>query len=228
MNTELSQTVARRAALHGALADPARLSIVDALTLGDASPSELGTALGMASNLLAHHLRVLEGTGLVTRSRSEGDQRRSYLRLVPAVLAELNADRPQPVSRVVFVCSANSARSQLACSLWRRASKIPTTSAGTHPATRIHAGAIAAARRHGLPLRHGKPRHLENILRRDDFVITVCDNAHEELAQPPDLHWSIPDPVRRDTPAAFDQSLTALATRIAALAPRLTPSPPPS
>jgi ArsR family transcriptional regulator, arsenate/arsenite/antimonite-responsive transcriptional repressor / arsenate reductase (thioredoxin) len=37
----------------------------------------------MPSNLLAHHLRVLEEAGLVTRHRSEGDKRRSYLRLVP-------------------------------------------------------------------------------------------------------------------------------------------------
>ncbi|MGZ5354378.1 MAG: ArsR/SmtB family transcription factor, partial [Actinomycetota bacterium] len=54
-----------RAAVHAALADPSRLRIVDELAMSDRSPSELGAALGIGSNLLAHHVRVLEETGLV-------------------------------------------------------------------------------------------------------------------------------------------------------------------
>ena len=75
--------MAARAAVHAALADPARLQIVDTLGLGDASPSELAAMLAMPSNLLAHHLHALEQAGLVTRRRSEGDRRRSYVRLDP-------------------------------------------------------------------------------------------------------------------------------------------------
>src|SRR3954452_93757 len=107
-----SKQVARRAAIHAALADPARLRIVDTLVVGDASPSELAVMLAMPSNLLAHHLRVLEGEGLVTRTRSEGDGRRSYLRLVPGALDDLSPAPLRAVTRVVFVCTANSARSQ--------------------------------------------------------------------------------------------------------------------
>ena len=75
--------------MHAALADPARLAITDTLADGDASPSELAGMLAMPSNLLAHHLKVLEETGLVTRHRSEGDRRRIYLRLVPGALDTL-------------------------------------------------------------------------------------------------------------------------------------------
>ena len=76
----------RRSRVHGALADPSRLRIVDTLSLGDASPKELQAMLGMPSNLLAHHLHVLEGAGLLFRHRSQSDRRRSYLRLVPSAL----------------------------------------------------------------------------------------------------------------------------------------------
>ena len=71
------------------LADPARLAITDSLLAGDASPSELAGMLAMPSNLLAHHLHVLEHAGVITRRRSEGDRRRTYLRLIPGALDSL-------------------------------------------------------------------------------------------------------------------------------------------
>ena len=72
MNTEQMADVVARAAVHAALADPARLLITDTLALGDVSPSDLADMLAMPSNLLAHHLHVLEQAGLLTRHRSEG------------------------------------------------------------------------------------------------------------------------------------------------------------
>jgi DNA-binding transcriptional ArsR family regulator len=65
MNVEQSADRAQRVAVHAALADPGRLAIVDQLMSADASPSELQASLSMPSNLLAHHLKVLEGAGLV-------------------------------------------------------------------------------------------------------------------------------------------------------------------
>jgi DNA-binding transcriptional ArsR family regulator len=100
--------------MHAALADPARLAITDTLADGDASPSELAAMLAMPSNLLAHHLRVLEGAGVVARHRSEGDKRRSYLRPVPGLLDSLAGPPGRAARRVLFVCTANSARSHLA------------------------------------------------------------------------------------------------------------------
>jgi protein-tyrosine-phosphatase len=214
----------RRARLHAALADPARLRIIDTLTIGDASPSELAGMLAMPSNLLAHHLRVLEGAGLIARTRSEGDKRRSYLRLVHGQLDRFGPSLNCSAPRVVFVCTANSARSQLAVALWRRASPMPATSAGTHPAQRIDPGAIAAADRHHIPLRLRRPRHIDDVLEDGDLVITVCDRAHEELGQHADVHWSVPDPVLLGTTAAFDRTCEDLTRRVSKLAPHLAAS----
>ncbi|MQA86865.1 MAG: helix-turn-helix domain-containing protein [Streptosporangiales bacterium] len=207
-----STELRRRAAIHAALAEPARLAVVDALLLGDASPGELGEALGLPSNLLAHHLRVLETAGVVTRSRSEADGRRSYLRLIPATPATLIPATALRTPRVVFVCTHNSARSQLAAALWARRSRVPAASAGTHPSPRVHRRAVATARRHGLSLGAARTAHVREVLRADDLVVAVCDNAHEELRRREGrrdaghLHWSVPDPARVDTEQAFERA----------------------
>ena len=222
MNTERNLSIAERAAVHGALADVSRLRIVDTLILGDASPSELAAMLQMPSNLLAHHLRALESAGLVERRRSEGDGRRTYLHLRPDALEALQPRPVSPPERVLFVCTGNSARSQLAAALWRRSCTIPATSAGTHPAEAIDPRAIDVARRHRLPLPRLRPRHLADVLHSDDLVVTVCDLAHEELSQSARLHWSVPDPVRQGQPAAFESAFTELAERVGHLV-RLLP-----
>jgi protein-tyrosine-phosphatase/DNA-binding transcriptional ArsR family regulator len=225
MNTE----VQRRAAVHGALGEPIRLGIVDRLGPGDASPGELAEAFELGTNLLAHHLKVLEDAGVIRRVRSEGDRRRSYVQLClddPLVRAVAAAGRdavasPGPVtwSRVVFVCTANSARSQLAAASWNRVSTVPALSAGTHPGPRIHPRATAAARRHGLRLGRNRPVALKTVLRGDDLVIAVCDNAHEELDPTRErLHWSVPDPVRVDTDEAFEAAYRDIDRRVERLA----------
>ncbi len=224
MDADRTESLRRRAALHRALADPARLQIVDSLALGDASPSELAEALGMPSNLLAHHLKVLEREGVVGRGRSEGDRRRSYVHLVPGTLDRLGSPPARPAARVLFVCTANSARSHLAAALWRRASAIPAESAGTHPAAAISPGVLDSARRHGLDVPEVRPQHVADARGDDDLVVTVCDRAHEELVIPVDVHWSIPDPLRLGTPEAFDGALEEIARRVDHLAPHLVPT----
>lgn len=102
--------------------------------------------------------------------------------------------REHGARRVLFVCTRNSARSQLAAALWRQASDIPAASAGTHPAERIAQGAIDVARRYGLDLAGLAPRLLEEVAREEDLLVTVCDNAHEELPGLRGIHWSVPDP----------------------------------
>jgi protein-tyrosine-phosphatase/DNA-binding HxlR family transcriptional regulator len=221
MNAEQTAELARRAAVHAALADPARLRITDVLADGDASPSELAVMLAMPSNLLAHHLGVLEKAGIITRRRSEGDRRRTYLRLVSGALDPLSGPPSRAARRVLFVCTANSARSHLAAALWRQASAIPAASAGTHPAAAIDPGTIDAAQRHQLPLRRLRPRHIGEVRRDDDLVITVCDLAHEELPGLAAVHWSVPDPVSAGDPATFDAVLAELVRRVGLLSPRL-------
>ena len=222
MNSEQNNSLIRRAAIHAALADPARLLITDTLTEGDASPSELAALLAMPSNLLAHHLRVLEQAGLVTRRRSDGDRRRTYLRLAPAAVDDAQTGPPaRTARRVLFVCTANSARSHLAAALWRQGSGVPAASAGTRPAATIDPGAIDAAQRHRLPLPRRRPRHISDVRHDDDLIVTVCDLAHEELAGLAPVHWSIPDPVPGD-PDSYDAALDELSRHVGRLAPRLT------
>jgi protein-tyrosine-phosphatase/DNA-binding HxlR family transcriptional regulator len=233
----------RRARMHAALGEPVRLTIVDHLVLGDASPGELGALVELPTNLLAHHLRVLDDAGLVRRVRSEGDKRRSYvqLRWDDAEVAQLLSCSPVAIQalvpRVVFVCTRNSARSQLAAAVWAGTSHVPVASAGTHPASRVHPRAVTAARRHGLRLGRARTHRVADTLQPTDLVIAVCDQAHEELAaagavepqQAPIrqgwLHWAVPDPVRVDTDEAFDTAYADLAHRVDRLAGALDRAP---
>jgi len=211
----------RRVRVLSALADPARLAVVDALMLGDRAPGDLAASLGIRSNLLAHHLHVLEDAGIVARSRSEADRRRGYVRLVPGALDGVLPGAAVVVApRVVFVCTANSARSQLAAAAWREASAVPVASGGTHPAERVHPAA-AAARRHGLRLAGARPHRIADVVAPDDLLVSVCDSADVELTRSgaAHVHWSIPDPVPRGTDAAFDAAYEAVVERVEHLAP---------
>lgn len=214
-----SATFEARLAMHAALAEPHRLAICDALALSDRSPSELATTLGIGSNLLAHHLQVLEAAGLVDIAPSEGDRRRRYVHLRPVASERAAPPRLAPRS-VLFVCRQNSARSQFAAALWRRASTIPVDSAGTQPAPRVNSEARRAARRHGLDLSGATPRGIDTVRRRPDLLVTVCDEANEEVAMEGRLgrlHWSIPDPARHDAPSKFDRAFEAIQARIETL-----------
>ncbi|MEU8662462.1 helix-turn-helix domain-containing protein [Actinoplanes philippinensis] len=223
MNGETSSLQAR-ARIHAALGDPARLAIVDALTLGDASPGEIGADLGMPTNLVAHHVKVLQEAGLLVRTRSEGDRRRTYLQLQPGALASLIPPPLQDADRVVFVCTHNSARSQLAAALWRDRVGGSVASAGTEPAAHVHPRAVTVAHRHGLRLDPAGTAHVADVVHDGDLIIAVCDNAHEDLTSTvrPQLHWSVPDPARVDTDDAFEAAYTDLAGRIDRIAPAVT------
>jgi protein-tyrosine-phosphatase/DNA-binding transcriptional ArsR family regulator len=209
-----------RAQRHAALGDPTRLAIVDELIGSDRAPVELQQVVDASSNLLAHHLDVLEQVGLVTRTRSSGDGRRRYVRLNRQALAELAPLPRRRNQRALFVCTHNSARSQLAAALWTQLTNQPADSAGTHPAPRVDPGAVAAARRAGLDLSTAHPKLIDDVTLEPDLVVTVCDRAHEELHPDPSwLHWSVPDPLQTPTRAAFDATVVDLRDRMRAIAP---------
>jgi ArsR family transcriptional regulator, arsenate/arsenite/antimonite-responsive transcriptional repressor / arsenate reductase (thioredoxin) len=221
MNVDLS-SIEARARIHAALGDPARLAIADMLAVADASPGEIGAALRMPTNLVAHHLGVLADAGVIGRRRSEHDRRRSYLQLRPGALAALRTPGIAPPRRVVFVCTRNSARSQLAAALWTEHSAVPAASAGTEPAAQVNPRAVRTAKRHGLRLNPSHTAHLDTVTEDGDLLIAVCDHVHETL--PPQrtrLHWSIPDPVPADTDEAFETAYADLADRIERLAPTI-------
>ncbi|MBE4696203.1 helix-turn-helix domain-containing protein [Brevibacterium casei] len=221
MTTERTP-VEQRAARHAALGDPARLRIVELLTLGDRSPGELRQSLDLASNLLAHHLTTLERADLITRSPSQGDRRRSYIHLNSAALHNLTPGLNMAPDRIVFICTGNAARSPLAAALWSRTSTIPVTSAGTHPTSTVSTLAIRIAARHGLDIRDHTPRRIDERESADDLLITLCDRAHEELRNLQSLHWSIPNPGAIGTESAYEHTYTDLHNRIAILASHLT------
>ena len=218
--------VVHRARILSALGDAHRLAVVDLLQVQDLSPDSLAAALEIPGNLLAHHLKTLEAAGLIARENSQNDKRRTYVQLVPGMLDGL---LPQvdavAASRVVFVCTHNSARSVLADALWRDVSDIPSTSAGTHPAEQINPLAEKAAKAHGLTIMQKHPQSIDEVLQPDDFIVSVCDSVNEELGPRPNahIHWSVPDPARVGTDEAFDSALDELRERVDRLVPTLRP-----
>lgn len=217
-------TLVERARAFAALGEVTRLAIVEALANGDLASGELGRDLDIPTNLMAHHLQVLQDAGLVARRRSEGDARRTYITRTQACNDLLGGGRTTRPRRVAFVCSQNSARSQLAESCWRRVSDVPVVSAGMHPAARVHPKAVAVGRRHGLDLASARPKLAADVLAGDELVIAVCDRAYEDLAGDR-LHWSIPDPVRAGDARAFDTAYDEIADRVARLAASIEGDP---
>ena len=213
-------SVVQRAAVYAALGDPVRLQILDDLVLSDRAPTELARRHGLSSNLLAHHLDVAESAGVISRGVSAGDGRRRYVRLTStgAQAIRLWQDQSQPVPReMMFLCTHNSARSQLAAALWTARSGKPARSAGTHPSAAVHQMAVAAGQRYGLDLSTRQPHMIlpEHLEGPGLQVVTVCDRVHEDLTPDPEWwHWSIADPVEAGTPEAFDAVVAELDFRI--------------
>lgn len=214
-----------RARLHAALADPHRLAIAEQLSLSDCAPSELSATLEIESNLLAHHLAALESVGLIERLTSQGDRRRRYIRLRPEGRGMLQRSSRIDARRVVFVCTENAARSQLAEGIWNQTQQLEAVSGGTKPATALHPGTIRAAHRLGIDLTGAEPKPIPE-LGPYDLIVTVCDRAHEDLPSGGCrlLHWSLPDPAASSEPDACDTAAKDLAARINALIPNLQPA----
>ncbi len=218
MSSDVDPGLAGRAQLYAALSDAGRLAIVEELLRSDRTPSELGRLVNASSNLLAHHLDTLEAAGLIGRTQSAGDARRRYVHLLADGLPVLSGRQRIAPQVALFVCTQNSARSQLAAALWTAITGRKAMSAGTHPADQIHKLAVSAARRAGLSLDDARPVRLDSIPKLPALVVTVCDQVHEELVPSAEwLHWSVPDPVVDGHAAAFDAAIKTLRQRIETL-----------
>jgi protein-tyrosine-phosphatase/DNA-binding HxlR family transcriptional regulator len=205
----------RRAEYFAALGDPVRLAIVDELVTSDRTPGELMAMTGLSSPLLTHHLDILDAAGVVVRTVSHHDRRKRFVRLVPAA-RPMHEPVRVPRGAVLFVCTANSARSQLAAALWTELTGGAADSAGTEPAERVHPMAVRAADAFGVDIADNRPRVIRRGELRRATVITVCDQAHDEIAVSSHRwHWSIPDPAADGTRRAFDAVVGELRTRIA-------------
>ena len=206
---------------HQALAEPVRLDVARALLTRDLSPGEVAEQWELSTSLVAHHVNCLVDAGLIRRSRSEHDARRSYLTLrrddpVVVAMVSLGTTTIRAPRRVAFVCTRNSARSKLAAACWRQISSIPAIDAGTSPAGAPHPLAVSTAAHRGLVL-DPDMHDAATTVNDNDLVIAVCDHVHEQLDRwTHRLHWSVPDPVTRApaNSAEFVRACDNLQTRV--------------
>jgi protein-tyrosine-phosphatase/DNA-binding transcriptional ArsR family regulator len=226
-------------------AHPLRWRLLRELVRSDRAVWELMTLIDEPQSLVSYHLRLLRDGGLVTSRRSSADRRDNYhaidltacqqaLRsaggaLHPALrLAHPPATcrRTGPLRRrVLFLCTGNSARSQIAEALLKRmsAGAIDATSAGSHPKP-LHPNAVRVLRKRGIDIGANRTKHVDEFVsQRFDSVITLCDRVREvcpEFPHGPDLvHWSLPDPAldgptNRASYPAFERTAAELETRI--------------
>jgi arsenate reductase (thioredoxin) len=122
------------------------------------------------------------------------------------------------VFRLLFLCTGNSARSQMAEALLnaKGQGRFRAESAGTRPAERVNPLALETLRAYGVPWSGRGPRNIDGLEREPwDFVITVCDRAKESCpvfpGQPVMAHWGMPDPADAQ---AFRDAFVLLSRRI--------------
>jgi ArsR family transcriptional regulator, arsenate/arsenite/antimonite-responsive transcriptional repressor / arsenate reductase (thioredoxin) len=218
-------TLETRAQTHAALGDSRRLLIVDELALGDRTVAELAESVGLKGNLLAHHLDVLETTGLIKRRVSEGDRRRRYVSLQWERMPSGPRPVALPIRSIAFICTQNSARSQFAAALWKQTTDSDAESAGSQPASRVHPTAVRVASEFGVDLSKAEPAGYERITTTPDLVISVCDLARESGIPHgrESLHWSVPDPVPDGSLQSFRTAFADIAQRVDHLAERNAP-----
>lgn len=228
---------------------PLRWQLLSALARGDRQVRELAALIGQPQNLISYHLGRLRAGGLVRMRRSSADGRDAYysidlarcgevlaaagaalhpgLRLQPPVPAA-----PAVPARVLFLCTGNSARSQMAQAICEQMAggMVSAASAGSHPKP-LHPQAIAVMREQGIDISTRSSRHLSTFTgQRFDYVISLCDRLREicpPFPGPPEtIHWSIPDPgAAGGGPEAFRALAADLRARIAFLLARISDTP---
>lgn len=135
--------------------------------------------------------------------------------------------------RVLFLCTGNSARSQIAEALLAHAAGgwVEVGSAGSHP-KQLHPNAVRVMGEYGIDLTGRRSKHLDEFTgRRFDYVITLCDKVREVCPEfpgrPESIHWSIPDPATEGTGRASYPAFRAVAadlhTRIGFLTQAIAP-----
>jgi ArsR family transcriptional regulator, arsenate/arsenite/antimonite-responsive transcriptional repressor / arsenate reductase (thioredoxin) len=204
--------------LHAA-AHPLRWRLLTELARCDRQVHELTALLGQSQNLVSYHLAKLRKAELVAARRSTADGRDTYYRLDLARCADLLAaaggtlhpglhlTRPEPPATVratvLFLCTGNSSRSQMAEAILRHRSTATAFSAGSKPKP-VHPYAVTALAERGIDITGARSKHLDEFRdRRFDYVITLCDRVREVCPSFPGeaAHWSIPDPAREPLPA---------------------------
>jgi len=222
---------------------PLRWRLLSELARSDRRVGELCVLAGRRQSLVSYHLRQLRDGGLVSMRRSAADGRDTYYVLDLARCGELLSSagaslhpglapsrrsarwRGSARARVLFSCTGNSSRSQIAEALAEQLSggAVSAASAGSHPKP-LHPNAVRVMHERGIDLAGRRSKHLsEFAAQRFDYVVSLCDRVREvcpEFPGGPELiHWSVPDPASEpgsdeQTLPAFERTATELSTRI--------------
>jgi thioredoxin type arsenate reductase len=198
------------------MAHDLRWQILQVLANSDLRVQELSQAIGQPQNLISYHLQKLHQAHLILEHKSISDGREIYYgldfeaiddqlsslgHLIHPALSLINLEnRTVENKRVLFICTHNSARSQMAEGILgnQAGERLSISSAGTEP-TAIHPMAIKAMAKRGIDISHQAAKGVDSFQNQAfDFVITVCDRARETCpvfpGNPAQIHWSIPDP----------------------------------
>ena len=217
---------------------PLRWRLLTELARSDRQVRELRDLLGQPQSLVSYHLGQLRAGGLVSARRSSADRRDAYYRVDLTRCTELltetgralhpglglvpaPADRVRERTRVLFLCTGNSARSQMAEALLGQlgGDVIEAASAGSQPKP-LHPDAVLVMREHGIDISGHRAKHLDTFAgQRFGYVISLCDRVREVCPEfpghPQMIHWSIADPSgEQDTHQAFRRVAAELRTRI--------------
>ncbi len=100
---------------------------------------------------------------------------------------------------IVFLCTANSARSQMAEGFAKAiaSSEIEIWSAGTRPASSVHPMAVLAMKELGIDISSADPKHLAEVPNSINLIVAVCGSAAKECPSVPGAKteaWNLPDP----------------------------------
>lgn len=221
-----------------------RWQLLSLLAYSDYRVHEISARLSKPLNLISYHLRLLRNATIVQERRSSADGRdvyysldlecfhRLYMSAAETMHPALADSQSQGAEwtesdtavRVLFLCTHNSARSQMAEALLRHmgGGRVDVFSAGTE-VTRVHPLALDTLQRQGIETEGLHSKHLTDFLGQQfDYVITVCDRANESCpifpGDPERIHWSFPDPSAVSDPneqrIAFAQVFASLEKRI--------------
>jgi ArsR family transcriptional regulator, arsenate/arsenite/antimonite-responsive transcriptional repressor / arsenate reductase (thioredoxin) len=224
---------------------PLRWRLLSELARSDRRVGELCELAAQRQSLVSYHLRRLRDGGLVSARRSLADGRDTYYvlelarcgellvsagaslhpGLAPAVGSHHGRDRGLARARVLFLCTGNSARSQMAEALAEQLSEgaVRAASAGSHPKP-LHPNAVRVMRARGIDLAGRRSKPLGAFTgQRFDYVISLCDRVREVCPEfpgaPQAIHWSVRDPARepgteQQTLPAFERTAAELEMRI--------------
>jgi protein-tyrosine-phosphatase len=217
-----------------------RWRLLGELAHSDRRVGELSSLIGEPQSLVSYHLARLRAGGVVFGRRSMADGRDTYYvldldrcrELLAAAGAALHPGlKPERAGRrggvrggrsvrVLFLCTGNSARSQIAAALTQHLSDgaVEAVSAGSAPKP-LHPSAVRVLAERGIDITGRASKHLDEFAdTRFAYVVSLCDRVREVCPEFPDhpdlIHWSVPDPSREGGYLAFQRTLTEIETRV--------------